>query len=73
MAGSGSTYGRPRNSATGWFVTWPATVLQLRASAGSPCRLGRTVDRHLELVGSVALVRAYVDVCGTAPGMLPTA
>ena len=67
-------YSTPRNSATGSFVTCPATVLTPSAIAESrsaapagPC------SATYWMYGSVAFVRAYVLVFGTAPGMLPTA
>ena len=65
---------RPSASATAAFVTAPP-----RCSRPWPARDRRAVASATPWVasatayGSVALVSAYVDVCGTAPGMLPTA
>ena len=69
----GSVKGSSCASATGWLTRFPSRVLRPRRRAGSawaapvtPCRATRT--RY----GSVAEVRARVEVRATAPGMLAT-
>ena len=74
-AASGSTNSTPRNSATGALVTWPPTVLTPRAMRRvAPGGAGRRRARRPR--GCTAAWRwsaRRCDVCGTAPGMLPTA
>jgi glycosyltransferase involved in cell wall biosynthesis len=67
------TYGSPWASATGSQTTDPSTTLTPRPSAGS----ARTASFQpwsaiSSVYGSVALTSAWVEVCGTAPGMLAT-
>ena len=63
----------PTASPTGALVSWPAWVLRpsarLWSSRHACCQpLSATATAY----GMVALVRAYVEVFGTAPGMFAT-
>src|SRR5262249_50303791 len=72
-ASKSSEYGCPVASATGAYVTLPATTLTPLARPGfSRAARATPASATWGMYGIVALVRARVEVIGTAPGMFAT-